>query len=193
MRIIGNSLPFGGEASSIAFLPRHSPRRDKAGMRQPRDDLLWDRFGLYATGIGGVTNSPDPGLEALHRERHAMGQAVLDLEARAAAADHGGLDRDLVAEPGRQQKSRPGLDQRMTGKFVSLEIFDLLHAQRPLEQYDGGDIEHFEIAGKENDPGRVAVAPFDPGFAGAGEHGLGVRYQISGSRTRAWQKSSFRR
>src|SRR5215472_11539008 len=143
-------------------------------MRQPRDDLLWDRFGLYATGIGGVTNSPDPGLEALHRERPAMGQAVLDLEARAAAADHRGLDRDLVAEPGRQQKSRPGLDQRVAGKFVDLEIVDLLHAQRPLEQYYRRNIEKLEVASKENDPGRVAVAPFDADFAGAGEHARGT-------------------
>src|SRR6516162_10313453 len=136
-------------------------------MRQSADDLRRNRLRLYAPGIGGIAADPDASFEAFDRERPVMGQAVLDLEAGAAAADHRGLDRDLIAEPGWQQKPRPRLDQRVAGKFVSLEVFDLLHAERALDQHRSRDIEHIEIAGKENDPGRVVVAPFDPGFAGA--------------------------
>src|SRR5271157_1346713 len=160
---------------SIAISVRHSPRRDKTGMRQSGHDRRRNGLRLDAPGIAGIADDPDPGFEAFDRERAVMGQTMLDLEARAAAADHRGLDRDLVAEPGRQPKARPGLDQRVAGKIVSLQVFDLLHAESALDQHRGRDVEHVEIAGKENDAGRVAVAPFNPGFAGAGKHEPSIR------------------
>src|SRR5215472_6361123 len=103
---------------SVPTFPDHAlPGRDKAAMGQSGHDPGRDRLRLDALGIVGIASDPDAGFEAFDRERAVMGKAVLDLEARAAAADHCGFDRDLVAEPGWQPKSRPGLNQRVTGKF----------------------------------------------------------------------------
>src|SRR5215469_12332266 len=72
----------------------------------------------------------------------------------------------------------------MAGKIVCFQILDLLHAERAFDQYDGRNVEKLEIAGKENDSGGVAIAPFDTGFTGAGEHGRrsSIRYRISPTR-----------
>ena len=79
------------------------------------------RAGSAATscaGIVGIADHPNPRLEALDRKRAGLGQPMLDLEARSAAGDKRRLDRDLVAEPRRQAKTRPRLDQRMAGEMA---------------------------------------------------------------------------
>ena len=166
----------------VPTFPDHAlPRGDQAAMGQAGHDLWRDRFRLYTRRIVGLASNPDAGLEAFDRERAVMGQAMLDLEARAAAADHGRCDRDLVAEPGRQQESGPRLDQRVAGKIVGLEILDLLHAEGALDQHRGRHVEKLEIAGEEDYPRRVAVAPFDPGFAGEGKHDRDQKIRDQGS------------
>src|SRR5262249_17522242 len=49
-------------------------------------------------------------------------QAVVGVEARAAQLRDRGLDRHVVAEPGRNQKTRAGADQRMAAEVIGLEI-----------------------------------------------------------------------
>ena len=60
----------------------------------------------------------DAGLEAFDREHARFGQAMLDLDAGAAAGDDRGLDRYLVAEPGRHAEDGAGFDDRMADEFV---------------------------------------------------------------------------
>src|SRR5215467_2753133 len=58
----------------------------------------------------------------------------------------------------------------MAGEIKSLQVVDLGHAQHALEQRGGRGIENLEIARIENDPGRIAVAPFDADRADVAEH-----------------------
>ena len=91
-----------------------------------------------------------------------------DVEARPAEFRDLGLDHHVVAELGRLEEARPGVDHRVALEFVVLGELILAHAQRLREQRGGAAVEHREIARKEHDAGRVAVAPFDPCVAGVG-------------------------
>ena len=66
-----------------------------------------NRLRLDALRIAGIAGHPHPRLEAFDRERPGLGEPMLDLEARTAAFDELGLDRDVVAEPRRLSKTRP--------------------------------------------------------------------------------------
>ena len=59
------------------------------------------------------------------------------------------------------EKAGVGVDQRMTGEIVSLEILMLGHAERALEQRRGRGVEKRQVARIKDDAGRVAVAPLD--------------------------------
>src|SRR5437588_10388109 len=103
-------------------------------MRQPRDDVRRHGLRFHAPGIVRTAGHPYAGFEPFDGERAAMHQAMLDLEARSPASDYRAVDRDFVAKARRQQESRAGLDQRVTGKMIGPEIFDLLHDERPLDK-----------------------------------------------------------
>ena len=82
-------------------------------MRLSRDDFR--RYGsrFYSLGIGGMPGDPDTRFETFRRERSALGQAVLEFEARTPAGDDSGFDTKLVAETRRQ----------LAEKIVRFEIF----------------------------------------------------------------------
>ena len=127
-------------------------------MRQSRDDLRRNGLRFYSHGIARMPSDPNSCLETFGRERACLGQTMLKHEARMPAGDNGGFDGDLVAETRRQQKSRARFRHGMTQKIVSLEIFDLLHADRALDENRRRNIEDFEIARIKDDAGGVAVA-----------------------------------
>ena len=58
----------------------------------------------------------------------------------------------------------------MSGEIVGLEVRDLVHSQRALDERGGAGIEDLEIARIEDDPGGIAVAPFDARRADVAEH-----------------------
>ena len=80
----------------------------RRGRLQACKHLRRNRLRLNARRIAGIADGPDPGLEAFDRQRARLGEPVLDLEARPAALDERGLDRDIVAEPvvGRRKRAR---------------------------------------------------------------------------------------
>ncbi len=55
-------------------------------------------------------------------------------------------------------------------KSIVLEILDLLHPGRALDQHGGRGVENREIARIVDDAGGVAVAPFDTDGTGVGQH-----------------------
>jgi hypothetical protein len=125
---------------------------------------------LMRVGSSARANHPNARLEAFDRERAGLGQPMFDFEARSAAFDQRGLDRHFVTEPRRQAKARPGLDQWMSGEGVGLQVVDFVHAERALDENGRGRVEHLEIARIEDDPGGIAVAPFDADIADVGKH-----------------------
>src|SRR5580692_12428326 len=86
---------------------------------------------------------------------------MLDVEARTAELAHPRRELDDVAEPRRSEKARAGVDQRYAHDAVGRAEFVRLHAERRLEQGPGAPIEEFEEPALEDDPGRVAMSPFD--------------------------------
>ena len=92
-------------------------------MRLSRDDFR--RYGsrFYSLGIGGMPGDPDTRFETFRRERSALGQAVLEFEARTPAGDDSGFDTNPVAETRRQQKSCARFRHRVAEKIVHFEIF----------------------------------------------------------------------
>ncbi len=80
-----NSPP---RSRSSAASSRRSPSSSASRRRSSRQlchDLGRDRLRLEAARPVRVAHDPDPGLEALDRERAVLGQPVLQVEARAAA------------------------------------------------------------------------------------------------------------
>src|SRR6266851_2012707 len=113
---------------------------------------------------------PHPRLEALHRERCVLGEAVTHLEARAADLRHRGLDRDVVAKPGRNEEAAMRIDQRMPGEIIGFEIIALDHAERALDERRGAGVEECEIARVEDNAAGIAIAPFDAHRTRVDEH-----------------------
>jgi hypothetical protein len=72
-----------------------------------------------------------------------------------------GAQFDLVAEPRRRQKTRPGIDERQPGNAKGCRQIGRLHAERGLEQHPGAPIEKFEKAAVKDDAGGVAMAPLN--------------------------------
>jgi len=70
-----------------------------------------------------MPGDPDTRFETFRRERSALGQAVLEFEARTPAGDDSGFDTNLVAETRRQQKSCARFRHRVAEKIVRFEIF----------------------------------------------------------------------
>src|SRR5262249_56408871 len=78
--------------------------------------------------------------------------------------------RHLVAESCWEEETRIGVDQRMPGEVIGLEVVDFFHAQRALDERRGAGVEDGEIAGVIDDAGRVAIAPLDAHHAVIDEH-----------------------
>src|SRR5215468_6951641 len=171
----------GGRRTIGAPLPAQTLRRRKVGpqirallLRQPLDHRLRQGLGFHRA-FNGIALHPHPGLEAFDRERAVLEQAVVHVEARAPQRRDRGLDHDFVAEPGGDEKAGMGVDQRVPGEIIGLEVIVLAHAERALDERRGAGVEDGEIAGVVDDPGRIAIAPFDAHEAAVGEHALSSR------------------
>jgi len=147
---------------------RHGPCA-APGTHQPTAHFCASRA-ITACGSDFAFIVPYPRLEALGRKRAVLVQAVLHVEARAAQRGDRGLDRHLVAVPGGNEKTRMGVDQRMPGEIIGLEIVALAHSERALDESRGAGVENGEIARVVDDPGRIAIAPFDAHDAVIDEH-----------------------
>src|SRR4051812_9815754 len=142
--------------------------------RELRDHLLRDGLRFYLFRIVGVARSPDAGVEAFDAELVVERQPVLDVEARAAELDDFGFDHHVVAKLGRLEEACPGVDHRVAVELVVPRELVLGHAERLREQGRGAAVEHREIAWKEHNTGRIAVAPFDAGVPGVDHHPHGL-------------------
>src|SRR5262249_56852259 len=118
----------------------------------------------------GIALHPHPRLQTFGRERAVLIKAMLHVEARAADRGDRGLDRHFVAEPGWEEETRIGVDQRMAGQVVGLEVIYFSHAERPLDQRRGAGVEDGEVARVIDDAGGVAIAPLDAHHAVVDEH-----------------------
>src|ERR1700682_868447 len=65
---------------------------------QSGNDFFGNRHGFDPRGVGRIAGGPNARLETLDRERAAVRQPVLDVEARAAEFLDRGFDHDIVAE-----------------------------------------------------------------------------------------------
>src|SRR5262249_8008390 len=148
-------------------------------LRQPLDHGLRQRLGFHRA-FNGIALHPHPGLEAFDRERAVLEQAVMHVEARAAQRRDRPLGHDLVAEPGGDEKAGMGVDQRMADEVIGLEVIVLAHAERALDQRRRAGVEHAEIARVIDDPGGIAIAPFDAHEAAVDEHALSSRSLSAG-------------
>src|SRR5215831_6564274 len=72
-----------------------------------------------------------------------------------------GAQFDLVAEAGRRQKTRAGIDQGQPGNAKRRCELGRLHAEGGLEQHPGAPVKKLEKSAVEDDAGRVAMAPLD--------------------------------
>src|SRR4051794_6145254 len=141
-----------------------------SGTGELRDHLWRDRLGLDFFRVARIARRPDASVEAFDAKLAAEGDAVLHVEARPAELHDFGLDHHVVPELGRLQEARLGVHHRIALEFVVAGELILAHAERLREQRGGAAVEHREVARKEHDPGRVAVAPFDPCVARVGQH-----------------------
>src|SRR5580692_5328298 len=96
---------------------------------------------------------------------------MLDVEARTAELAHPRRELDDVAEPRRSEKARAGVDQGYAHDAVGRAEVVRLHAERRFEQGPGAPIEELEKPAVEDDPGRIAMAPFDGELAPVEEAG----------------------
>ena len=143
----------------------------RQGARELGDHLLRDRLGLDLLRIVGIAARPRRGCRSIRRKarRSSVRRCCTSKLERRNSVDLG-LDHHVVAELGRLEEPRPGVHHRIALELVVPRELVLAHAQRLGEQRGGAAIEHREIAREEHDPGRVAVAPFDPGVARVGQH-----------------------
>src|ERR1700761_4040733 len=151
-----------------------------SALRHTRNHFGWDRLRFDRRGIVRAAAHPDPRFGAFGGQRAGKRQAVFNLEACAPAGHDGALDRHLVAEARRQTELRARFENRMADKIIGLEILDLLHAGGAFVKGRGRGVEYLEITREIDDPGRIAVAPFDAGGTDVFQHGVfGVTLPVS--------------
>ena len=81
-------------------------------LAEPRDDVGWNSQRADLVRIVLITRRPNTGFSALDRELAADGDAVIDVEARAAKLGDAGGDLDAVAEFHRLAAIEVHIDQR---------------------------------------------------------------------------------
>ena len=100
-------------------------------------------------------------------------QPMLDVEAAATEFPDLCLDHDLVTVGRRNQETGAQVDHRAADGAVMCQQLHLLHAEGRGEQCPGAGVEIGEVARKEDDAGRIAVAPFDGDLVSVGKrHGV---------------------
>ena len=89
---------------------------------------------------------------------------MLDVEAGTTEL-YCASDGHVIPETSWLEESRARAHERKAVEIEVLEHVEFGHAERALEQKRRRCIEDLEIARIEDNPGRVAVAPFDPYLA----------------------------
>ena len=112
---------------------------------------------------------PQEVIDKFNAELAVERDAVLHVEAGAAELRDLRFDHHVVAELRRFQKPRPRVHHRIAFELVVAGELILAHAQRLREQRGGAAVEHREIARKEHDARRVAIAPLDAGLSSVGQ------------------------
>jgi hypothetical protein len=115
-------------------------------------------------------NGPDPFFNSLDRQYFAAKEFVLDGKAAAAPVGHARIHMHDVPERGGDKKVATGLYERDASDIVALEHFRLLDSERTVKKGIRAPIEVFKIAGEEDNPEGVAIAPFDLYFSTMDEH-----------------------
>src|SRR5690242_7334983 len=75
-------------------------------------------------------------------------------------------DGHIVPEPGWPEETSSCANQREAAEIDFLKHSEFGHSEPALEQQCGRSVEDLEVTRIKNDPGGIAVAPFDPHRAG---------------------------
>jgi hypothetical protein len=127
--------------------------------------VILDRIGngcrLEPAGAFGVGDGPHACLQALDRDRPAVKQPVLNIEARAPKLRNPTFDRYVVAVARRQDEARADIDHGDSGEAIFTGHLDLLKAGCFFEQRHRRIVEILKVTWEIDDAGGVAVTPFN--------------------------------
>ena len=115
---------------------------------------------------------------------------MFDIEARRAERDLAG-DVHIVTVTRRLQETCARAYQGKAGEFKTFGILILVIPSARSNKLRRRCIEDLEITRIENNPGRIAIAPFDPHSAGVGESGHGKHASARRHAQRAVEADHF--